>query len=368
MDFRELVYMTTIADQGSITKAARRLYISQPALSHIVSKVEEEMDVKLFDRKSNPITLTYAGEKYISTARQILKLRDNLRRELRDIGHGEKGEIRLGIPTERAGYMLPRVAGKFRELFPGIQIRLSESKSDDIIRDLEKDKLSLAILPGEETDFPAGLKCERIYRERILLVAAAGMVEAELGLSCERDMAIDGQGSGFHSGSEGPDEPTCPAGGSPCQNSELQKTTLIDGMGADAVRKSSYEGVLTRSEDIPVADIKKLRRLPFIIMRRGQYIRKKTDVIMRKAGFFPKEAMEVSSCLSAAELAKAGLGITIVPERVLMAMRSMKELSVFHAGEESAWDVNVIYKEDVYLDRAERYLIELMQQEFGGEE
>ena len=73
MDFREMLYITTVADCRSITAAARKLYISQPSLSHIVSKVEQDVGVKLFDRGTSPLTITYAGEKYVETARKILQ-------------------------------------------------------------------------------------------------------------------------------------------------------------------------------------------------------------------------------------------------------------------------------------------------------
>ena len=124
MDFRELTYISTVADCKSVTAAAKKLYISQPSLSYIISKVEADVGVKLFDRKTNPLSLTYAGKKYVETAKEILRLRDNLRRELTEIGAGETGEINIGIPTERAGYMLPRVAGKFHESFPRVQLHL----------------------------------------------------------------------------------------------------------------------------------------------------------------------------------------------------------------------------------------------------
>ena len=103
MDFRELYYITMIADCQSITKAAQKLYISQPSLSHLVSKVEAELGVKLFDRTAYPITQTYAGERYVDTARQILRLNDNMRREFSDISEGTAGRITIGMPTERVG-------------------------------------------------------------------------------------------------------------------------------------------------------------------------------------------------------------------------------------------------------------------------
>ena len=61
MDFREFRYIITVADCQSITKAAAKLYVSQPSLSHLIARVEQEMGLKLFDRTVYPITLTYAG-------------------------------------------------------------------------------------------------------------------------------------------------------------------------------------------------------------------------------------------------------------------------------------------------------------------
>ena len=157
MDFRELSYIIAVADHHSVTEAAKKLYISQPSLSYIISKVEEDLGVKLFDRKTNPISLTYAGERYVKTAREIMLLKDNLRRELADIGHGQKGRINIGIPTERAGYMLPKVIGPFRAQFPNIEIHLQESKSEEIITNLMNDKIAFCVLPGGTDHLPVGV-------------------------------------------------------------------------------------------------------------------------------------------------------------------------------------------------------------------
>ena len=180
MDFRELTYITTIADCGSVTEAAKRLYISQPSLSYILAKVEEDLGVKLFDRKTSPLTLTYAGERYVATARTILSLSGNLRRELKDIGGGARGEIRIGIPTERAGYMLPKVLGKFHERYPEVQVRLVESRSSEILGELDKDKISFAVLPGGSGEFPIGLESRLIYRERVWLAAPERLLTAKM--------------------------------------------------------------------------------------------------------------------------------------------------------------------------------------------
>ncbi len=302
MDFREMTYITTVADCGSITAAARRLYISQPSLSAIVSKVEKEAGAKLFERKNYPLTLTYAGEKYVETARRILALSDNLRHELMDITGGEKGLIRLGIPTERAGYMLPRVLKRFREQYPGIEVRLSEAKSDELAGQLERDEIRFYIIPGRKEELPSGLKAERIYQEKLILVAGAGTVT--------EDMIKEGT--------------------------------------EDMVR------------------LERLKNETFILLRRGHAIRRKTDDVLRRHGAVPARIMELSSCISAVQLADAGLGVTIVPERTVEVLGGAERFCCYRYEEEpDQWDVNAVYKEDTYLDRAERCLIDLMKEAFS---
>lgn len=317
MDFRELTYITAVADERSVTEAAKKLYISQPSLSYIIGKVEEDLGVKLFDRKTNPISLTYAGEKYVESAREILRMRDNMRREMTDIGHGQKGRINIGIPNERAGYMLPRVIRRFRKQYPNVEIRLQESRSEEIIRYLMMDKIAFCVLPGDQSSLPPAIETEFIYRENLYMVAGENVIPDDMF---------------WNSGNPDEDFP-----------------------------KNASGRKLRR------ADLKKMKSMPFILMKRGQYIRKKTDSIFKKAGYFPKEVMEVSGCLTAVQLADAGMGITIVPERAILALGGFQNFHCcLYSDRQDSWDVNAVYKEDTYLDRAERTLIDTMKDVFGN--
>ena len=303
MDFRDLRYITKVADCGSITEAARQLFISQPSLSYIISRVEQDIGVQLFDRRSYPLALTYAGEKYVDTARKILRLNDNLRRELVDIGLGEKGRIRFGIPTERAGYMLPQVILAYRKLFPQVDISFYEAMSDDLLVSLQRDEINFYIIPRDQQDLPQGLQTELIYQERLYLVAAPGAVREE---------------------------------------------DLVD-------------------PDKRQVSIAFLRRNPFILIRRGHAIRKRVDAILKKQKLTPEISMEVSSCISAVQLADAGLGITIIPQRALEALGGISRFQCYQYSETpDVWNVNVVYKADTYLDRTERAFIDLMKETFGG--
>lgn len=85
MEIRQFMYVSMAAECGSFTKAAEKLFITQPALSSYISKLEEELGVRLFDRSVTPLGLTYAGEKYLAYAKDILRQADGLEREMRTL-------------------------------------------------------------------------------------------------------------------------------------------------------------------------------------------------------------------------------------------------------------------------------------------
>ena len=82
MNLKKLKYIVTIAELRSISKAANELFISQPSLSSILSNLEKELGVTLFNRSTSHLSLTYAGEKYVETANKILSLENNLKKRV----------------------------------------------------------------------------------------------------------------------------------------------------------------------------------------------------------------------------------------------------------------------------------------------
>lgn len=129
MNIKHAQYMLTVLQEGSITSAARKLYISQPSLSQMIKLVENNLGTPIFNRNTDPIALTYAGEKYIEAARQILTINNNLQKEIDEINHEDHGVIRLGIPVQRAMQVLPYILPKFREKYPFVNVEVHEHGS-----------------------------------------------------------------------------------------------------------------------------------------------------------------------------------------------------------------------------------------------
>ncbi len=177
MNTRHAQYMLTILKEGSITAAARKLYVSQPSLSQTVRLVENSLGTPIFNRTTDPITLTYAGEKYMEAARQILTIHSNLEKEISEITHEDHGTIRLGIPVQRAMEVLPYILPRFKDRYPHVEIRVTEDGSSAIETMAREGNVDLACL----TTSPKYEELEYIFVEAEELVLLTSRLSALAG-------------------------------------------------------------------------------------------------------------------------------------------------------------------------------------------
>lgn len=169
MNLKQAYYVKTIAECGSITAAAKKLYVSQPSLSQMLRHVEEELGVDIFDRSVTPFHLTYAGEKYLHAARIILAANEQLESEIREIRHEQSGRLRLGVSVSRGLQVLPLVIPVFAERYPNVKVELTESGSDALDLMIQQGKLDLALAAIESTS--ANMTYELIEKETIGILA-----------------------------------------------------------------------------------------------------------------------------------------------------------------------------------------------------
>ena len=144
MDFRELSYVEAIAKHQNITKAAEALYVSQPSLSKFLMNLESNLNLKLFKRVEQKYVPTYAGERYLEYARNILESKANLDAELSDIVKRDVGILNIGLPNMRCTYMLPKTLPEFNKKYPNVKINIFEGTSAKIDKKLLNGSIDLA--------------------------------------------------------------------------------------------------------------------------------------------------------------------------------------------------------------------------------
>ena len=193
MNSRQLQYAVVLSETRNFSTAAEKLNISQPALSKQIIALENELDIKLFDRSTNPLTLTPAGEFLIKKAKKLLFEEDVLLKTMEKYKSGECGKLIIGAVPFRSSYMMPELIKKVKDKFPRLQIELREYGLSILKEELLGGEYDFAVmnLPINEPEF------ETIPLEADDLVLAVPkeyekLVTVENGsikdLSCVRDI------------------------------------------------------------------------------------------------------------------------------------------------------------------------------------
>lgn len=182
MLYEKLDYVLAIAEEQNLTRAAKKLYISQPTLTMYLNRLEEMLGTQLFDRRKNPILLTPAGKHYIEKMKEIAEAEQILRGELRSISDPDK-TFRIGCARVRGHYWLPLLLRVLTEKHPELNFNITLGSESQLRRLLEKHSLDMAI--GTFSEMPPSelpLTVEDVAYERMLLVAHRdyGLVPAEL--------------------------------------------------------------------------------------------------------------------------------------------------------------------------------------------
>ncbi|MEO5916492.1 MAG: LysR family transcriptional regulator [Luteolibacter sp.] len=143
MELRQLKHFLAVGDAGSITAAAKKLRLTQPALSRQIKALEEEFDTALLDRGAHSITLTPAGEVLIVEARKLVKSFDSLVEKVKATAVGEP--LRVGYAPSLAGEFLSLAIGRFTQFHPRVRVSLYDWSSAEMRIGLETGKLDLIV-------------------------------------------------------------------------------------------------------------------------------------------------------------------------------------------------------------------------------
>lgn len=169
MNLKELTYIVTIADEGSISRAAEKLYMAQSSLSQFLQLYETELGAPLFMRTSRGVRPTASGAVFIGYARQILLQYHRAQSELWDIEELNGGRIELGISTFRGMYLLPRVLKIFHTRYPKIHVEITEKDSTYLEDMILEGLLDIALIALPSLRIKSHL--DFITRDEIYIVA-----------------------------------------------------------------------------------------------------------------------------------------------------------------------------------------------------
>ena len=165
MDLRQLKFFLEVARSESFTRAAEKLHIAQPALSIAIRKLEEELEIVLFNRRDRKISLTAEGEVLARHAREILQGVNDARQEIDDLRGLLKGEVRVGLTPMLSSFFFPQIISSFKRSHQALQISIYGDSASNIQRMIESGEIDMGVIAGK---VPEGLDSHHMVREEVV--------------------------------------------------------------------------------------------------------------------------------------------------------------------------------------------------------
>ena len=172
MEIRHLRSFCVLAEQLHFTKAASLLNVAQPALSHQIRQLEEELGTQLVERTNRRVRLTAAGEVFLARAARILEQVDQAARETARVGQGEAGSLVIGVVSTAVCSILPDLLRSFRREAPDLSIDIREMEPGEQVEALRRETIDVGLLFLAIQD--AAFDSVVVSRERLILALPTG--------------------------------------------------------------------------------------------------------------------------------------------------------------------------------------------------
>ena len=297
MNTNHLEYIIVISEEKTLLRASEKLFISPSALSQAVSKLEAELNTKLFFRSKDGWEPTVAGDIYINMARDIINLQRRAYTEISIATDSFSSTLTIGTSPGGMATMLATAFPAFNARFPNIKINLLEARIFDIVKYVEERKVNLAFISASDIDvFTSAHTCTQLISSENMLLAVP----------------------------------------------------------------KSYPPVTTKPPlvrgDYPTVDLQQFRDADFMLMSPGTTVRHLVDQLFAAAGFAPSIIFEASSMQTICAFAKTGYAATFLPE---LYVQPSSETNYYKLDSAPQWNRFVTYHAKETLSAPEKYLLTL---------
>lgn len=308
----EIDYVYEVYKERSFSAAAKNLFVSQPALSTAIKKLEDSLGITIFDRSISPISLTEAGKVYIEAVEEIRMTERRMKEKLADMSQLKTGRIVVSGENFVSSFILPHVMKNFYEKYGGIEVELVENNSPDLRKLLLTESIDLLIAHDFDPKLYTALP---LFDEALLLA-----VPAEFRI-----------------------------------NEKLKDYALS--------RERITEG---RLEDCPAVDLKKFEDEPFLLLKQGNDMHDRAGILCADAGFSPNVVIRLDQLITSYNMAQSGMGIAFVTDALVSAVPG--EGCVFYRldGPHTTRTMCIGYKHNKYLSHACLAFIETAKESFAG--
>lgn len=299
--FKGMEYIYAVWKEQSFSAAAKKLYITQPALSNSVKRVEDKIGHPIFDRSSSPIQLTDVGKEYIAAVEQIMASKENFSRYLADTEDLKEGSITFGSGAMLSSYILPELIDRFKKKYPCIKIDVIECGVDEMQKKLIAGEIDLAL---ENAIFPDSLFKSQFLRKEQMILAVP------------RSWKI---------------------------NEELVAwQQSIENIISDVYLKEWY----------PPVPLDRFRDEPFLLPNPGSESYKRSVDLCQSYGFMPNAILTLNQQLTSYNMACVGIGAAFVSDTLVKNALPNPNIVYYKLdGKMVERDICFYYKKNRYLSR-----------------
>lgn len=300
--FQGMEYVYAVYKEGSFSKAARKLFISQPSLSANVKRVEKRLGYPVFDRSTKPLELTEPGEKYIRSIERIISVQNEFSNYVNDLGELKTGNLVLGGSSLFSSWVLPPLMGEFTRRYPMIHLSLVEENTTRLEQLLQSGSIDL-MLDNCILDQDVFDRAE--VRKEHLLLAVPGSFEVNSRLN-EYQIAVE---------------------------------HIVDG---------SY-----LEDTFPEADIEMFREEPFIMMKPDNDTGKRANELFRAYGIMPHVCFELDQQMTSYNITCSGMGVSFISDTLISRVPAHPDVVYYKLPPEfSERELFFYWKKGRYISRA----------------
>ena len=280
--FRNMEYVYAVYKEMSFSRAAEKLFISQPDLSAMVKKVEKRIGSPIFDRSCSPIRLTEIGQEYITCIEQITDIENRFLQYLNQTESLATGSLSIGANSVFASFLLPNDIFTFSRCHPGVQVSMSEGNTDDLLKALDAGTLDIVL---ENYDFSDDTYEKRyLFTENLLLVVPRALLPDR---SLER-----------------------------YQLDIYHPDAAADWASTPCVPLSAFSDI------------------PFLTLRTGNDTRHRFEQLCQRYGVSPHIHLELDQLTTAYQIARSGIGATLVSDTILQHTPPAHSMQYFRLDED----------------------------------
>lgn len=283
--FQGMEYVYAVYKERSFSKAAEKLFISQPSLSANVKREELSVGYPIFDRSTKPISLTEPGKRYIQMVQQIMSMQTEFAEYLNDLSNMRAGNLVLGGSSLYSSWVFPKLMGEFAKKYPYIQLNLVEASTAQLEKMLLNGEIDLLMdnCEMDETIFE-----RRIFRKEYLVLAVPG------------PLAI---------------------------NQRLKQFQIAE----ESIRDQSF-----LEDSVPAVNLKLFDGVPFIMLKSENDTGTRAAELCHQDGFVPEVLFELDQQMTSYNITCSGMGASFISDTLITSVSTLADVVFYKLDKEKS--------------------------------